>query len=100
MRPEAFAGLIHRQLHASSPTPTPGLTSPDPSYPIHNDILSKTGSNQVLGKIFDHNKRQNDGTVGSYLLPRAFPEGSPIFPSYGAGHATVAGACTTVLLHN
>jgi hypothetical protein len=27
----------------------------------------------------------------------AFPEGSPIHPAYGAGHATVAGACVTVL---
>lgn len=34
---------------------------------------------------------------GTYLLPQAFPEGSPTHPSYGAGHATVAGACATVL---
>lgn len=34
---------------------------------------------------------------GSYLLPQAFPEGSPTHPAYGAGHATVAGACTTIL---
>jgi membrane-associated phospholipid phosphatase len=31
------------------------------------------------------------------LLPMAFPEGSPTHPSYGAGHATVAGACVTIL---
>lgn len=33
----------------------------------------------------------------SFLLPQAFPEGSPTHPAYGAGHATVAGACVTVL---
>lgn len=33
----------------------------------------------------------------NYLLPMAFPEGSPMHPAYGAGHATVAGACTTIL---
>ena len=33
----------------------------------------------------------------NYLLPMAFPEGSPMHPSYGAGHATVAGACVTIL---
>lgn len=33
----------------------------------------------------------------NYLLPMAFPEGSPTHPAYGAGHATVAGACVTVL---
>ena len=91
LRPEAFGGLIHRQLHSVSPTPTPGLSSPDPSYKnkIHSDILDKTGSNQILEKI--------RATHSSYLLPQAFPEGSPTHPSYGAGHATVAGACVTVL---
>ena len=34
---------------------------------------------------------------GSYLLPQAFSEGCPLHPSYGAGHATVAGACVTIL---
>lgn len=31
------------------------------------------------------------------LLPMAFAEGSPMHPSYGAGHATVAGGCVTFL---
>ncbi|MGD1885427.1 MAG: vanadium-dependent haloperoxidase [Paracoccaceae bacterium] len=31
------------------------------------------------------------------LLPMAFREGSPMHPAYAAGHATVAGACVTVL---
>jgi hypothetical protein len=48
----------------------------------------------VLQRVF--NKNGMDGNK-SYLLPMAFPEGSPIHPSYGAGHATVAGACVTVL---
>ncbi|MBO0798266.1 MAG: vanadium-dependent haloperoxidase, partial [Blastocatellia bacterium] len=34
---------------------------------------------------------------GSFLLPLAFPEGSPLHTSYGSGHATVAGACITIL---
>ena len=33
----------------------------------------------------------------NYLLPMAFCEGSPMHPSYGAGHATVAGACVTIM---
>jgi hypothetical protein len=33
----------------------------------------------------------------NWLLPMAFPEGSPAHPSYGAGHGTVAGACVTIL---
>jgi len=43
----------------------------------------------VLQKVFDKH--------GTYLLPQAFPEGSPTHPAYGAGHATVAGACVTIL---
>ncbi|MEO0820286.1 MAG: bromoperoxidase [Pseudomonadota bacterium] len=35
--------------------------------------------------------------TGTRLLPMAFQEGSPMHPSYGAGHATVAGACVTIL---
>ena len=34
---------------------------------------------------------------GTYFLPQAYTEGSPTHPSYPAGHATVAGACVTVL---
>lgn len=38
-----------------------------------------------------------NGNAGNWLLPMAYPEGSPTHPSYGAGHATVAGACITIL---
>lgn len=38
-----------------------------------------------------------NGAANNWLLPMAFPEGSPMHPSYGAGHATVAGACVTIL---
>ncbi|NES86399.1 MAG: vanadium-dependent haloperoxidase, partial [Moorea sp. SIO2B7] len=46
-----------------------------------------------------HSDRQKDASKDSllYLLPMPFPEGSPMHPSYGAGHATVAGACVTML---
>jgi len=30
-------------------------------------------------------------------LPQAFPEGSPQHPSYAQGHASMAGACATIL---
>lgn len=73
LRPEAFAGRIHNHL-------TGGAT-----YPISGDLQAST----VLEKLFSKN--------GGYLLPQAFPEGSPLHPAYGAGHATVAGACVTIL---
>ncbi len=34
---------------------------------------------------------------GAWLLPQVYPEGSPLHPSYGAGHASVAGACVTMM---
>ena len=73
LRPEMFAGRIHNHVSRNA------------TYPIHREILGSS----VLEQLF----RQN----GTYLLPMAFPEGSPFHPSYGAGHATVAGACVTIL---
>lgn len=54
---------------------------------LHPDLKNAAGVAEV------HQK--NAGR--SYLLPMAYPEGSPMHPSHGAGHATVAGACVTVL---
>ena len=59
------------------------------------DALEASG---LLELVRAHNKA-NNGTTGeeNILLPMAFTEGSPMHPTYGAGHATVAGACVTVL---
>lgn len=76
LRPEAFAGRIDRTLYGGA------------NYPVHTEILNSINSSRRLGAYL---------TPGNALLPMAFPEGSPTHPSYGAGHATVAGACTTIL---
>jgi len=74
LRPEAFGGRVEAmRLNLGS-------------YPIHLDLLTRSS---VLGMTLAGN--------GTYLLPQAFPEGSPTHPSYGSGHATVAGACVTIL---
>jgi membrane-associated phospholipid phosphatase len=73
LRPEVFAGRIHNHFTGAK------------RYPIHSDILNSP----VLPLL--------SRKYGTVLLPMAFPEGSPTHPSYGAGHATVAGACVTVL---
>jgi len=66
----------------------------------------------ILEDIQEHNEEMNDrlwqSVFGSIehgpldesrnaLLPMAFPEGSPMHADYGAGHATVAGACVTIV---
>jgi hypothetical protein len=73
LRPEQLGGRIHNQKTART------------SYPLHRDILNSAAVAYT---------RELHGT---YLLPMAFPEGCPTHPSYGAGHATVAGACTTMV---
>ncbi|MBA2251814.1 MAG: vanadium-dependent haloperoxidase [Nitrospirales bacterium] len=75
LRPEVFAGRIHNHKTGAA------------SYPIHSDVLNS----DALQRIYDMSGKT------SYLLPMAFTEGSPLHPSYGAGHATVAGACVTIL---
>lgn len=76
LRPEVFAARIH-----------------------HDRVIAKGGR-------YDIDHRQLDLATHiaghlrdcrNWLLPMAFPEGSPLHPAYGAGHATVAGACTTIL---
>ncbi len=73
LRPEAFAGLVHNTRRGAA------------IYPVSRDILNSSALDAVWSKF------------GSYLLPVGAPEGSPTHPSYGAGHATVAGACVTIL---
>jgi hypothetical protein len=77
LRPEAYGGLIQVKLA--------GVDGTKKDYPIHPQILSSEALKRTNTKF------------GSYLLPMAFPEGSPTHPAYGAGHATVAGACVTIL---
>jgi len=96
LRPEVFAARIHHWM---------SNTLGSAKYPFHRGEFTKLGApanpgpatpGSVLDRIFGHNQTVNSGQ-GTYLLPMAFPEGSPVHPSYGAGHATVARACVTVL---
>jgi len=76
LRPEAMAERVDRTLFHGA------------GYPVHEEILNS---------FSDANRLKGFMPAGNALLPMAFPEGSPAHPAYGAGHATVAGACVTVL---
>jgi hypothetical protein len=54
-------------------------------YPVHADLLASGALERTRARH------------GTYLLPQAYPEGCPTHPAYPAGHAVIAGACTTVL---
>ena len=76
LRPEVQAERVHRTLFDGA------------NYPVHPEILNS---------FSDNNRLKGFMPAGNALLPMAFPEGSPTHPAYGAGHATVAGACVTIL---
>jgi hypothetical protein len=76
LRPEVHAARVHRTLFAGA------------GYPVQAEILNSFNDATRLGGFMP---------AGNALLPMAFPEGSPTHPAYGAGHATVSGACVTIL---
>lgn len=73
LRPEEYAGRVHRVSTGAA------------DYPLHAEVLNNPALEQVFSRF------------GSYLLPQAYPEGSPLHPSYGAAHSAAAGACVTIL---
>jgi hypothetical protein len=73
LRPEAFGGMCHLMMTQQK------------SYPLHSDLLNCA----AMTAAWNRN--------GSFLLPHAYPEGCSQHPSYGQGHATVAGACATIV---
>jgi len=72
LRPEAYGGLLELQ-HSGTNL---GLDTTALDSEAHKKIRARYGH--------------------SYL-PMPYPSGSPAHPAYGAGHATVAGACVTIL---
>ena len=73
LRPEEFGARVHNHLTGAA------------RYPIHPNIFTSAAPAEVHHRF------------GSYLLPMAYPEGSPTHPAYGSGHAVIGGACATVL---
>ena len=73
LRPEEYGGRVHFTKTGAA------------RYPLHSDILNSDALGRVAAR------------TGAWLLPHAFPEGCPQHPTYAAGHATVAGACATLV---
>ena len=79
LRPEAYGGLVHVQ--------NIGIGGPAGKRPY--GLPGWVGKTDAAKQVKAAHK--------SLLLPMAFTPGSPTHPAYGAGHATVAGICVTVL---
>ncbi|MCP5291630.1 MAG: bromoperoxidase [Burkholderiales bacterium] len=81
LRPEALAGRIEKAGQIAADFPAVGGLFTQLEATIQETV----------------NAVQMRNSSNTKLLPMAFQEGSPMHPSYGAGHATVAGACVTIL---
>ena len=106
LRPEALAGWMEAINQG-----TTEITDIEPLKQMYDVLNATLDEINLLERIKTHNGEQNsddldnrrpyikvrDTGAQTTLLPMAFPEGSPMHPAYGAGHATVAGACVTML---
>lgn len=95
-RPEQIAGFIHKYKKDSTIS----------GIECIKHLIDNMNADDMLDRVKNHNADQNtaadrnadpSAAENSWLLPMPFAEGSPMHPSYGSGHATVAGACVTIL---
>jgi hypothetical protein len=75
-RPESGGGLVH-------------LIETGQGHTIDATLNTNVLNSKAVQNTFSR--------YGTYLLPQAFPEGSPTHPAYPTGHGTVGGACITLL---
>lgn len=93
LRPEAMGRIMHRHMS--------GIELHDERF-LHPSAYTGKAA-LVLEMINERNKAQAEccsmlqGDPDTFLLAQMYPEGSPAHPAYPSGHATVAGACTTVI---
>ncbi|MEH2417052.1 vanadium-dependent haloperoxidase [Nostoc sp.] len=73
LRPEAYGGLVYNNIVNKT------------EYPINSEVFNSN----ALAQTFS--------TFGTYLLPQAYPEGSPTHSSYTGGAAANAGVNVTLL---
>ncbi len=101
LRPEVYAQRLELFRR--------GTLGGSPDNPLNNDLFNQLfgegaavwRQTVVLDRILEYNKQQNQNfhrtdPEGTWLLPIAFPEGSPTHPAYPGGHsAFIAAAATT-----
>lgn len=80
LRPEACAARVVAELDGDLPVGT-----------VHADLKGSS----IIAKVKAFNVAA--GGEDKPFLPLQYAEGSPTHPAYPAGHATIAGACSTLL---
>jgi hypothetical protein len=114
LRPEEYGGRVHNQIVRGIPYGVPAslvgsslftanITDPRLNVLAHNRLQNanrRRPNNTILCSLPPPSLPPcagNQPDRSSYLLPMEYAEGSPVHPAYGSGHATVAGACATIL---
>jgi membrane-associated phospholipid phosphatase len=82
LRPEEYGGRVHNHITGAR------------TYPLHDSLIVSLTAG---GLAPYYGPGMVNPFASGYLLPQAYPEGAPTHPAYGAGHATGAGACATIL---
>lgn len=82
LRPEAMAARVVKEKEGVLPAGT-----------VHPDLMALGAA--TLAAVAAKNSA--DGGEAKEFLSLQYAEGSPTHPSYPAGHAAIAGACTTFL---
>ncbi len=83
LRPEEYANLVYLGKKRDT----------ECTY-VAKELFKCHGGIDLLKWVERANKHQGAATC---LMPLAYPEGSPLHPSYPSGHATFAGAYITIL---
>ncbi|HKQ99460.1 MAG TPA: hypothetical protein VJT09_02235 [Pyrinomonadaceae bacterium] len=89
-RPEVLAALIHKRRTGGN----------EATYgPLDSRLLETTGViNEVMERVRMANRnRGQSSAAATYLLGQMFPEAAPSHPAWPSGHATIGGACVTVI---
>lgn len=109
LRPEEYGGRVHREATTPGTYPIARSLFESPLFPFfnrptdqfdlcrHNALQNANKRNRPNDHQDARCGSQANAPMGTYLLPMAFAEGSPLHPSYGQGHAVIAGACVTIL---
>jgi len=88
-RPEVMAALIHLAM-------IEGNTDLVGPQKLNLAYFNRPEVQALLDRVSQENQARNGGEA-NYLLSQMFPEGSPGHPAWPSAHATIAGACVTVI---
>lgn len=100
LRPEVYAQRLEL-FRLGKLGNSPNKPFNDPTF---NKLFGKGAEvwrkTTVLDRILEHNRKQNlaqnRSKDGTWLLPMAYPEGSPTHPAYPGGHSAFIAAAATI----